>query len=101
MKGILHQLLSADPRAVKDCLSFVKPGDELLLINAGVHLLNGPNSILAAHEQPGCEFRVFALETDVKARGLQSRAEQRALRLLDDQQWLEHVCGCQQVLSWR
>jgi len=101
MSGLLHQLLSADPRAVEDCSAFVSEGDEVLLVDSGVHLLGSRNSILAAHARDGCKFRLFALASDVIARGLQCQAEQLSVTLVDDGQWLDHVCASQQVLSWK
>ncbi len=101
MSARLHQLMSADPRAVADCSTFLQPGDELLLIDAGVHLLTDPDALLARFKNHNYAPNISALCSDVLSRGLEAQSKHRGISLLSDRQWVERVCSCRQVLSWK
>ncbi len=101
MSARLHQLMSADPRAVADCGTFLLPGDEVLLIDAGVHLLTDPDALLARLKNQDYAPNISALSSDVLARGLEAPSRHPGISLLSDRQWVERVCSCCQVLSWK
>ena len=101
MPGRLHQLMCADQRALEDCRAFLQPGDEVLLIDAGVHLLTDPDALFARLKNEDYAPNISALGADVLSRGLEAPSKHSGIRLLSDGQWVERVCHCAQVLSWK
>ena len=101
MSARLHQLMCADPRAVEDCRTFLQPGDEVLLIDAGVHLLTDPDALFARLKNQEYVPNISALSSDVLSRGLEAPIKRSGISLLNDGQWVERVCSCYQVLSWK
>ncbi len=94
----LHLLMSARGDAVSTCLAQLGPGDEVLLLDEGVHCLapDGEHpaqlsALLAA------AARVCALETDVRAR---VPGTHPAVRLVGDDDWVRMVHRHRHVLSW-
>ncbi len=101
MPGRLHQLMSADPRAVADCRAFLQPGDEVLLVDAGVHLLTDSDALFARLQNNGFTPRISALRSDILSRGLEAATRHGRIGLLSDAQWVERVRSNGQVLSWK
>ena len=99
MAGTLHQLLSADPRAVAECLAIVQPGDRLFLADGGVLLLGSSWSELGEEIRPDCRF--VASRPDVLARGFEAQAGAQAIDLADDADWVSLVVSSDRVLSWK
>jgi sulfur transfer complex TusBCD TusB component (DsrH family) len=100
MAATLHQLMSADPRTVAECLAFARPGDTILLVDRGVDLLSHwerPDT--APLRSPGLE--ILALEADASAAGLLTLAGRLGMSLLPDAQWVDQVCRSARVLSWK
>lgn len=93
--------MSADPRAITDCAVFLCSGDEILLLDAGTHLLG--NSLLDSvqREKPVTGVRVSALASDVRSRGLEQRAIDSGIELINQAQWVERVCASQRILSFK
>ncbi|NIM70137.1 MAG: hypothetical protein GTN86_05260 [Xanthomonadales bacterium] len=96
----LHQLLSSDPRAAADCAALLVAGDEVLLVDAGVEMLGATGSLETLRHLVS-DHRVHALRADVVARGLAWHAEQHAVALLSDRDWVDRVRAHQRVISWR
>ena len=101
MPGRLHQLMSADPRVVEDCRAFLQPGDEVLLVDAGVHLLTDSDALFARLQNPGFSPRISALGSDILSRGLEAATGLGRIGVLSDAQWVERVRRNSQVLSWK
>ena len=101
MSGRLHQLMSADPRALADCRAFLQPGDEVLLVDAGVHLLTDSDALFARLQNKDFTPRVSALRSDILSRGLEAATRHGRISLLSDAQWVERVFSSSQVLSWK
>ena len=101
MPGRLQQLMCAYHRALEYIRAFLQPGDEVLLIDAGVHLLTDPDALFARLKNEDYAPIISALGADVLSRGLEAPSKQRGIRLLSDGQWVERVCHCAQVLSWK
>ena len=101
MPGCLHQIMSADPRCVLDCMSFLREGDEVLLVDAGVHLLDDARAFMEQLEKSACRTKPRALAVDIHGRGLEEQAKNSGLDLLSDLQWIEQVCCHAKVLSWK
>jgi sulfur relay protein TusB/DsrH len=94
----LHQLMSDDHRAMKDCLAMVRPGDEILFLDSGVNLLSGHFGTLMGNSDDA--IRLFASASDVRKLDLESRVNEMGVSQLDDDAWVEKVCHHDQVLSW-
>ena len=97
----LHQLMCTDPRTVRDCCAFLQPGDEVLLIDAAVQLLTDADALLARLKNQHGIRKISALRADVLSRGLKASIESSGISLLSDRQWVEQLCRCSQVLSWK
>lgn len=95
----LHLLMSADPRALKDCRAFARPGDAVLLVDRGVDLLGSPDTATLRSQFEG--VALAALEADVVAAGLLAQAGHCGVPLQSDAAWVEQVCRATQVLSWK
>lgn len=100
MAETLHQLMSADPRTVAECLALARPGDAILLVDRGVDLLT---SWEHASTEPlrSAGLEILALEADAAAAGLSTLAGRLEMSLLTDSQWVEQVCRSARVLSWK
>ena len=101
MSTCLHQLMSADPRTVLDCLTFFREGDEILLVDAGVHLLDDAQAFIEQLANSEQRVKLRALAVDIQCRGLEAQAMSAGIELLSDLQWVEQVCHHRQVLSWK
>lgn len=99
MYSTLHQLMSGEPRVALACAAFVLPGDSVLLVDSGVNLLGEQLVQWRRKLPPDCP--VFALKTDALSRGLESRATQSEVSLIDDSDWVERVRASDRVLSWK
>lgn len=100
MAGILHQLMSADPRTVAECLALARPGDAILLVDRGVDLLtHWEHPDTAPLRSAGLE--ILVLEADVAAAGLLTLTGRLGMSLLPDSQWVDQVCRSARVLSWK
>jgi sulfur transfer complex TusBCD TusB component (DsrH family) len=101
MATSLHLLMSADPRAVADCVAFARAGDAIVLVDRGVDLLaywtGHPAEPLNALDN----VSLAALEADVLATGLARRAAELEMALWSDAQWVEQVCSAGRALSWK
>jgi len=93
--------MSADPRSVRDCLSFLSEGDEILLVDAGVHLLDDAQAFFGQLAMSEHRIQPRALAVDIQGRGLEAQAMSAGIDLLSDLQWIEQVCSHRQVLSWK
>jgi len=99
-QATLHQLFSADPRALNDCLSFVCSGDEILLISDGVYLLGRAAELRLIFDRHGTAIKTSALSADVQALGLEQEAKRKEFEMLSDLEWLERIQAHRLVLSW-
>ena len=97
--GALHLLMSSDPRAVRDCMSFAGEGESVLLVDRAVDLLCALG--VGAVSEKRSEGLLFALRADVVAAGLEQRASKLEVGLLSDEDWVDLVCASERVLSWK
>ena len=93
--------MSANPCAVADCRAFLQPGDEVLLVDAGVHLLTDSDALFTRLENKDLTPRISALRSDILSRGLEAASRHGRISLLRDAQWVERVFSSSQVLSWK
>ena len=91
--------MSGQPQVALACAEFVLPGDAVLLVDSGVNML-GEQLVQWLNQLPP-DCKVSALETDAISRGLESRAVQSEVPLIDDLDWVEKVRACDRVLSWK
>lgn len=95
----LHQVLSADAGAWRDCAEVCRRDDEVLLVDAGVGLLAQPRAMARLLEGLGPD-KLSALQADVSARGLEASAMALGVALLADSDWVVKVCSRARVMSW-
>ncbi|WP_317928796.1 sulfurtransferase complex subunit TusB [Halioxenophilus sp. WMMB6] len=96
---ILH-ILSHSPTGagyIEECLSLLTAEDALLLINDGVYTASA-QSPFAGHLQ-GCNCPLYALASDVKARGLENHLLNN-IQLVDYEAWVELVAKYPRNMSW-
>lgn len=98
--AILHQILSDDPRAWRDCGEFCRPGDTVVLVDAGAGLLADDDFMSGFPPVSGIVGTV-ALEADVVARGLHGVADKAGIELLGDVAWVRLACSREMVWSWK
>ena len=91
----LHQLMSDREPAIGECLAIVRPGDEILLVGDGVRALVDDIGKLA-----GVTGQLTALAADARDHGVELRASELEIRLVEDDVWVEKVTLHEQVLSW-
>lgn len=94
MNTTLHMVMGGG-ESLADCLGMVRTGDTLLLAGAGVMTL------AAEWPEPEQPLKIYALETDVCARGLVAQAEARRVELLSDPGWVALVTRHHHTLSWK
>ena len=96
----LHTL-NASAREVPDLLARLlrsaSPGDSVLLIEDGVYNL-ADSTALAAIDAG--ELGLYALQTDLAARGLQALAAEAGTALVDDSGFVTLACNHAKVVSW-
>ncbi|MGB1091974.1 MAG: DsrH/TusB family sulfur metabolism protein [Oceanobacter sp.] len=85
----LHQLSSANPEILSQCLKVAAPEDSLLLLGDALALVN----ILNTTSSGRC---VYARESDQVRYGLSLDQ----VDLISDQRWVELTLEHQSVLSW-
>lgn len=73
------------------------PGDSLLLIEDGVYNL-ADSTALAAIDAG--ELTLYALQTDLAARGLQQLAAEAGATVVDDSGFVTLACSHGKVVSW-
>lgn len=82
--------------SLRQCLARLGAGDSLLLIEDGVYAaLAGCE---AAHLLAGC--KVYALQSDLAARGLEPKQWLAGLEAVDYAGFVELAAGHAQVVSW-
>ncbi|WP_114417784.1 sulfurtransferase complex subunit TusB [Marinospirillum perlucidum] len=89
----LHQLNTSDKAQL--CLPLLRPGDNLLLMEAAVSLLTQDHWLKELPES----IELLALEADVAARGL-SRFLGDEITLLKDSDWVAKTLEVKSVCSW-
>lgn len=89
----LHQLNHSQKLEI--CLPLLAAGDQLLLIESAVTLLQDPFFL----QRLPAQVQLLALSSDVKARGLMSRCS-AAIRLLSDEEWVNTCLEADRVCSW-
>ncbi|MEI8594584.1 sulfurtransferase complex subunit TusB [Photobacterium sp. Hal280] len=69
---MLHMIFSSpfQNRALQQCVAQLLPGDEIVLLQDGVVAATSPGQLESALKQAAA---VYALETDLQARGLTGR----------------------------
>ena len=85
----LHTL--SHPRFLETCLSLIRPGDALLLIEDGVYLLG-------SHKLPD-NIPLHALIDDARTRGLQARLES-FVTPVDFPGFVTLVCQYDKLVNW-
>jgi sulfur relay protein TusB/DsrH len=88
-------LLTRNPQAKSDWRAVAQPGDVLLLADAGVEWL-----VPGRFESPE-KIDVYALRSDVNARGLGGLAAQSGATLVDETDWVALVARHAKTLSWK
>lgn len=91
----LHLLMSCSGDAFDRCLEQLGADDSVLLVDDGVTCLAGGAARLAPLQSRAA--RVYALEADVRARGLAAPA---GVSLIGDTDWVRLVHRHEQSLSW-
>ncbi len=76
--------------AITSCLAAALPGDAILLIEHGVY---------CATVAPGEAVTVYALEVDVRARGLTGKTAPD-VQLIDDARFVELACEHIPIVTW-
>ncbi len=76
--------------AIASCLTAVRPGDAVLLIEHGVY---------CAPDAASEDVTIYALEVDVRARGLTSRMPPN-VRIADDARFVELACEHNPIVTW-
>ena len=99
MPGTLHQILSADPRPVSECLAIAQAGDLFVLADDGVVLIDHSWPELSSGLPE--KSRVMASSPDLAARGLERLAGEQGITAASDREWLALVIDCERVLSWK
>lgn len=89
----LHQLNAQHKLA--NCLKLLAATDQLLLIESAVALVTKTNFLA----QLPIGLKVFALTSDLQARGLLNRCP-ASIQLLSDTQWVEKSLEADRVCSW-
>ena len=92
----LHLLAAADREVLESCSAHCRPGDTVLLIDAGVLQLIKPE--LADLIPAGC--RLCCLLTDLEAHGLSSAVETTAAEPVDDSAFPVLLREHRHCLSW-
>ena len=96
----LHQVLSADARAWRDCAAFFLPGDTVILADAGVGLLAG-EGFVERFRSMAQDTDIYVLRADAGARGLLVTLQGPGVHSLGDQEWVRMACSHDRVLSWK
>lgn len=94
----LHQIMSEDQQAMEDCLSIARPGDEILLLDGGVHLLMECDEIMLGRHSNSIPISIAG--SDVQGPELESVVMKFGIDKIDDEAWVRKVCHHDQVLSW-
>lgn len=89
----LHQLNHR--HKLESCLPLLAAGDQLLLVESGVVLLQDS---LFQQCLPS-QIQLLALSRDVKARGLMNHCS-ASVRLLSDEEWVAACLEADRVCSW-
>lgn len=83
--------------ALTDCLSFCTSGNSIVLIEDGVYA--AVRDTEAATALLDSKLRVYAMNIDVEARGLQEKTPKH-IELIDDLKLVELCCQHRSVQSW-
>jgi sulfur relay protein TusB/DsrH len=89
----LHQLNNS--HKLETCLPLLAAGDQLLLIESAVTLLQ--DQLFLQRLPP--QVQLLALGRDVKARGLMSTCS-ASIQLLSDEEWVAACLEVDRVCSW-
>lgn len=89
----LHQLNNS--HKLESCLPLLAAGDQLLLIESAVTLLQDQFFLQRLSPQ----IQLMALSSDVKARGLMSTCS-ASIQLLSDEEWINTCLEADRVCSW-
>lgn len=99
--AILH-LVNKSPwerNALSSCLRLAKPGSALLLIEDGVYAAQRAGDMAARIEAALGEHKVFALQADIDARGLNDRLNP-SVTLVDYDGFVQLATEYDKVQSW-
>jgi sulfur relay protein TusB/DsrH len=95
-ESCLHLLAAAGGEARQACLANCRPGDTLLLLDAGVFQLPGAEGALAG---AGVD-RVCFLAADLRAHGLESVAAGAGFEVVDDTEFPELLRRHPHCVTW-
>ena len=97
MPGVLHLLLSADPRAWRDCSAACTAQDCVVLLGEAVLLMPGVDRESGA----GFDCRLAVSGPDAEARGLTADMAADGVDFVDDPGLVTLVATYDRCLSWR
>ena len=91
--------MSADARAAEACAEHARAGDTVLLLDAGVVL--AADGLARLRQCLPADIALLAHRSDAAVRGLAELVESAGVVLIDDNGWLEQVCGHDHCLGWK
>lgn len=97
MSGVLHFLLSADPRAWRDCSAACADEDCVVLLGEAVLLMPG----VGRDSRHGIDCRLAISGPDAEARGLSADMAADGVDFLDDPGLVALIECYDRCLSWR
>ena len=81
------------------CLAHAKQGSAILLIEDGVYAATKGTSVSGKMEQAMKDFTVYALEPDLKARGVADKVME-GIKLVDYSGFVDLACDNDKVQAW-
>ena len=101
MKKMLHTVNKSpfEHSALEACLRYARPGASVLLIEDGVYAAARDTAVAKAVQEALQRVQVFALKSDVEARGMQNRVMD-GVRLVDYGGFVDLVVEHHAVQSW-
>lgn len=99
IKATLHTLNASsreNPALLDRLLRCASTGDSVLLIENGVYCITDPQAMQAFH---AAGLRLYTLQADIDARGLQAINNKNAT-IVDDNGFVALVCEHHKTVSW-